>query len=192
MDERAVGTWEIYKLVNSETGEETELDGETTAMTVELTEDFRCIARTVVNGTPVETLWQWTADETAAGGKDRVITYTEGKAPIIIDLTTNTAIDGRTIGYLRKLEDVPADKHGDINGDGKINPVDASLILVKFAELSAPDSEEASEETVAKYDINGDGRITAVDASLVLAYCANLAGDETLTLDAFLAEKLNQ
>jgi len=86
----------------------------------------------------------------------------------------------------------PKEKRGDINGDGKINPVDASLILVKFAELSASDAETPSDAIIKKYDINEDGRITAVDASLILAYCADLAGDETLTLEAFLAEKVKK
>lgn len=94
-------------------------------------------------------------------------------------------------GYkFEAIDEAPKNKHGDINGDGKINPVDASLILVKFAELSAPDAETPSEALIKEFDINGDGRITAVDASLILAYCANLAGDETLTLEAFLADKV--
>ena len=83
----------------------------------------------------------------------------------------------------------PEIRFGDINLDGKINPVDASLILIKFAELSAPEAEPPSDEIVMRYDINDDGLITAVDASLLLAYCADLAEDETLTLEDFLDHK---
>ena len=192
MDERALGEWEVYKLVNTENGAEIELDGKTNSMIIALTEDFKCVAKAVINGSPVENEFLWTADETAAGGKDKVLIYAEGKNPMIFELNENTILDGKTVAHVKKHNDVPALKHGDINGDGKINPVDASLILVKFAELSASDSEKPSDEVVQKYDINGDGRITAVDASLILAYCASLAEDETLTLDVFLADKLNK
>lgn len=104
--------------------------------------------------------------------------------------------DNETHGFVEPYNDYfilkakkPETKPGDINGDGIVNPVDASKILVKFAELSAPDAEAVTPETIAQYDINGDGVISAVDASLVLAYCAELAGDENLTLEAFLEKR---
>ena len=78
-------------------------------------------------------------------------------------------------------------KSGDINGDGRITPVDASRVLMMFAELSSQGA-EITPEMVAVYDIDGDGKITSVDASLVLAYCANLAEDPELTLEDFVAE----
>ena len=93
-------------------------------------------------------------------------------------------------GYnFESIGDAPETRFGDVNGDGIINPVDASKILVKFAELSAPDANQPSSNIIAKYDINGDSLITAVDASLLLAFCADLAKDADLTLEAFLERK---
>ena len=103
---------------------------------------------------------------------------TNGYIKVVEDVTTTTAATTNT--------DANTAKAGDINGDGRINPVDASKILMTFAEL-ASGTVEITPEMIAMYDIDGDGKITSVDASLVLAYCANLAEDETLTLEDFIA-----
>ncbi len=57
----------------------------------------------------------------------------------------------------------------DINGDGKISPLDASLVLRYNAKLI-----EFTEEQVAAADANGDGRVSPLDASLFLQYDAKL------------------
>ena len=77
---------------------------------------------------------------------------------------------------------------GDSNGDGIINAVDASRILVLYAGLSSGEA-EATDKDFAACDINGDKLINAVDASLVLAYYASLAQSPDLTLEAFLEER---
>lgn len=73
-------------------------------------------------------------------------------------------------------------KPGDINGDGVISSVDASKVLIKFAELSSG----AASGNVDKYDVDGNKVVNAVDASLLLAYCAEIAITPTLTLETFL------
>ena len=101
----------------------------------------------------------------------------------------STAQDyAKKYGYKFEAMKEPS-KLGDIDGNGIINAVDASKILVKCAELSAPDAEEVTAEVIAKYDINWDGLITAVDASFVLAYCADLADDPDLKIEDFIAER---
>ena len=80
---------------------------------------------------------------------------------------------------------------GDINEDGQINSGDASYLLKYIADSS----ESISGNNIAGLrcrafgDINGDGKLTAIDASLILAYTAELASDENLTLEAFLASR---
>lgn len=190
--ERFIGTWSLYKYFDKESGDEKDI-GSNESYTFDITDDFKCIVtyEDKENGVSNSTECLWTASETETGGKNRILIvnpdYPSDK--IIAEIKDGEiSFDAPIItGFMKKKPDV---KHGDINEDGRINPVDASKILIKFAELSAPDAETPSAEVIAKYDINGDGRITAVDASLLLAYCANLAGDETLTLDAFLADKI--
>ena len=74
---------------------------------------------------------------------------------------------------------------GDVNSDGIINAVDASGILVLYAELSSGEA-KASDSDFLTCDINSDSLINAVDASLVLSYYANLAQTPDLTLQDFL------
>ena len=80
---------------------------------------------------------------------------------------------------------------GDINGDGIVNAVDASRVLVIYAELTAG-GDVLTAELFTVCDINMDGNVNAVDASLILAYYASLAADPTLTLDGFIADKLKK
>ncbi len=67
-------------------------------------------------------------------------------------------------------------KLGDVNADGKISPLDASLVLQYNAKLIK------ELENVEGADVNGDGSITPLDASLILQFNAKL-------INAFPAEK---
>lgn len=60
---------------------------------------------------------------------------------------------------------------GDVNADGRITALDASLILQYDAMLIN------SLENMEGADVSGDGRITALDASLILQYDAMLIQD---------------
>ena len=191
MDERILGTWIVSKTINTETGESL-LDLSAADYILTFNDDFTGTTAIVEKGGAVrEKVMFWTADETAAGGKDKVVVYGDDDSiPAIIDLNTMTFTDTnpKYVYYLEKKEE-PAAKFGDIDGNGLINAVDASKILVKCAELSAPDAETVTEEVIAKFDINGDGLITAVDASFVLAYCAELANDPDLKIEDFIASR---
>lgn len=58
---------------------------------------------------------------------------------------------------------------GDVNGDGGVDPMDASLVLQYDAGLWAPEG-----ESLAGADVNGDGEVDPMDASLILQYDAGL------------------
>lgn len=90
---------------------------------------------------------------------------------------------GITNGYIKILPT------GDVNGDERVTPVDASKILIEAANIAASPFDAMLRPTAyRKFDINGDGKVTAVDASLILAYCADLTDDPTLTFEAFIAK----
>ena len=77
---------------------------------------------------------------------------------------------------------------GDVNGDNIINAVDASKILVLYANINSGEA-EVTKQDMAVCDVNGDNMLNAVDASLVLAYYADLALKPELTLETFLEDR---
>ncbi len=62
----------------------------------------------------------------------------------------------------------PAKACGDVNDDGRVNSVDAALILQLEARLISSVANRPSG------DVNGDGRVNSVDASLILQFEARL------------------
>ncbi len=67
---------------------------------------------------------------------------------------------------------------GDVNDDGKISPLDASLALQYNAKLIGTDK-----VNVDATDVNGDGRITPLDASLILQFNAKLITEFPIAKD---------
>ncbi|MCR5707251.1 MAG: hypothetical protein K6G82_03170 [Ruminococcus sp.] len=58
----------------------------------------------------------------------------------------------------------------DVNGDGKVNAIDASMILAAYSAISTGQDPGLTEEQLDACDANRDGRIDARDASLVLEF----------------------
>ena len=54
---------------------------------------------------------------------------------------------------------------GDVNGDGKVNNVDAALVYAYHNKKSA-----LTEDQLAAADVNGDGKVNNTDAALIYAY----------------------
>lgn len=80
-------------------------------------------------------------------------------------LISGTDLDGPQIVATVDVDGIK----GDVNGDDKVNAVDAQNILKYSAGLSAFD---ASQLSLA--NVNGDGQVNAVDAQWVLKYAAGL------------------
>lgn len=70
---------------------------------------------------------------------------------------------------------------GDINGDGFIDAVDASLILAEYAVLSTSGISTFSDSQKVSADINKDGLTDACDSSLILAFYSYLSTNGTET-----------
>lgn len=58
----------------------------------------------------------------------------------------------------------------DVNGDGKVNAIDASMILAAYSAISTGEDPGLTEEQLDACDANRDGLIDARDASLVLEF----------------------
>lgn len=84
---------------------------------------------------------------------------------------------------------------GDVNGDGKVNAVDASVISIEYANLSTIDGVATfTDEQNKKADINYDGRIDARDATYASMYYAYLStiqpGEEEMNIFHFINQEL--
>ena len=69
---------------------------------------------------------------------------------------------------------------GDVNGDGSITGMDASLVLQYAANYDDETGESTVDIPLACADVNCDGVVSGMDASLILQYVANF-DDETGT-----------
>ncbi|MBQ8080050.1 MAG: hypothetical protein IJ236_08870 [Oscillospiraceae bacterium] len=84
------------------------------------------------------------------------------------------AVDGCSIiGHAYMDVEEAALTPGDINNDGTINSVDASLILVHLSLTGLDKPSEFTEAQIKAADYNGDGILDAADASAVLVYAAH-------------------
>lgn len=62
--------------------------------------------------------------------------------------------------------------YGDVNSDGKVDAVDASLVLEDYASVMSGRSYTLSSSQRAKAEVSGDDLVNAVDASQILAMYA--------------------
>ena len=87
-------------------------------------------------------------------------------------------------------------KLGDLNGDDKITPVDASVALMAYAKKQTqPDSsagyEGLTSSQIDAADVNKDGSITPVDAAQMLryySYCQTVTNpDDIISFEEFVS-----
>ncbi|MBD5159050.1 MAG: hypothetical protein HDT23_02235 [Ruminococcus sp.] len=67
------------------------------------------------------------------------------------------------------------ERKGDINDDGLIDAVDATLVLEHYASMSTEKTGTIAEDKLFCADYNGDGLIDAVDATAILMYYAEMS-----------------
>ena len=66
-------------------------------------------------------------------------------------------------------------KNGDVNDDGFVDAVDASLVAMHYASLSTNGTGTIDENRLAFADYNEDGLVNAVDASEICIYYAKMS-----------------
>ncbi len=59
---------------------------------------------------------------------------------------------------------------GDINSDGSINAIDASLVLSEYSSMAATQTSLLTSSQIALANVNADSSVNAIDASLILGY----------------------
>jgi hypothetical protein len=98
-------------------------------------------------------------------------TVTKPKTTTTTKLTTTTVTTTVPV-TTTTVPQPPKAKLGDVDGDGKVNAVDASYILSEYASTSTGHKPSFDPEKRRSADVNGDGAVNAVDASIVLSYYA--------------------
>lgn len=80
---------------------------------------------------------------------------------------------------------------GDLDGDGKINSSDATLILVAYSALATDSDTGLTDKQLEFADVNKDGVIDASDASAVLVYYSYASTGGTMSISEYYAPKKN-
>ena len=125
---------------------------------------------TVYTDNPVTTIT--TTVPSAPGGTTTTGPAVPGTTSVPAVALTTTSTTAPAANPVTTTKPVTAEKAlGDFTGDGKIDAVDASNILAKYAATSTGGAAPTADELAAG-DVNKDGKIDAVDASKVLAYYA--------------------
>ena len=74
---------------------------------------------------------------------------------------------------------------GDVNGDGKIDARDATMVLTTSVRIALDKDTGLNEEQKAAADVNGDGLINAADASSILRYAAAYANNADVKIEDY-------
>ncbi|HQM00550.1 MAG TPA: dockerin type I domain-containing protein [Ruminococcus flavefaciens] len=80
----------------------------------------------------------------------------------------------------------PAVIIGDVNENGTIDGIDASIIITEYARLSVGEDLSLTGRQFKAADVNSDGVLSAVDASAVLSYYAYVSVGGTMTIEEFI------
>lgn len=120
----------------------------------------------------------------------------EGRAP---SLFTNFKDDSKGVamnkhvfavgakGGIEILADPPI-VHGDVDGNGYIDGMDASMILTEYAHMSVGNDMGFKGWQFKAADVDGDGILTAMDSSLVLAYYAYSSSSGKLGIEDYIKQ----
>ncbi len=75
---------------------------------------------------------------------------------------------------------------GDLNGDGKIDSSDATMVLTHYAHLSVRQSGTLSDAQRNAAELTGDGKVDASDATMILRYYAYLSTGGKNSISQFI------
>ena len=76
---------------------------------------------------------------------------------------------------------------GDVDADGNINALDASMVLTEYAAKATHQPSTLDEVQALAAETNGDGNIDALDASEILSYYSYTATGGDLSFDEWMA-----
>jgi len=75
---------------------------------------------------------------------------------------------------------------GDINSDGSVNSVDASLAMAIYTQMSSESQLSFSNAQISAGDVNSDGSTNSIDASVIMAYYSSLSTGNNSEITEFI------
>ena len=188
MNESIIGTWDVYKYVNSDDGSVLPVDKSLNAASFVFTDDFKCmyIFENKVEDTTQKFELFWTADETATGGKDKVLIYAAPNSKAYsFDLKekTFTLLNGQAndnlVAYASKIDDTVT------TTTTTTAPVTSTTTTTAADEPPVTTTTQTEvPETGGFGDFDGNGVINAVDASYILSLYAELSTSDRQATEA--------
>jgi hypothetical protein len=130
----------------------------------------------------------WTTDSRASKYRTNPWSWLSSSSPSMATVSTSSSSTTTTTKVTPTITIVGTQSFGDVNGDGKINSIDAVCILVDYA------NELSGKKTVlaTKYaDINSDSKINSIDAVIILKYYAYALVNSNTTLTDYIKNKNN-
>ncbi|SEL37023.1 Transglutaminase-like superfamily protein [Ruminococcus sp. YRD2003] len=122
---------------------------------------------------------------------DAAAIYLKAAAGEGYDLIADISYDGKLSAsdVAAALKALPDNKHdmGDVNGDGKVDSSDASLILAEYSRLSTDGENLLTREQVISADLNSDGKTDSSDASKILGYYSHISTGGADDIVSFLS-----
>lgn len=98
-------------------------------------------------------------------------TTTTSPTPVVTTTTTTSPTPvGTTTTTTNPNPIEPTIKLADVNGDGVINPIDATIVLREYANTSTGGNSDLSAEQFAAADVNKDGKLNPIDSTIILQY----------------------
>lgn len=116
------------------------------------------------DGDPLTITWTFGGTETAAGAEVRHTWATAGSYPVTV--TVDDGLGGR-VGSNATIRVAPSAASGDLNGDGRVNSADLTILLYYKAGVLLPGVPPFT-GTAQQADLTGDGKVDAQDI-LILA-----------------------
>ena len=116
--------------------------------------------------TTTTTAKKTTITTTTTTKKTTTTSTTTKKVTATTTTTTTKPVVDPVVSYNPKM--------GDPSGDGKIDAIDASIVLNVYAKLATTKT-QATKDEIAYCDVNKDGKVNAIDASYVLSYYAYIS-----------------
>ena len=108
--------------------------------------------------------------------KGSVIDKNDGKTVVSCNISNVTVGNLPSYKILHTYENMVMDKLGDVNADGFVSSIDASIVLNLYIKNIVGEQLTSDEEIyMTRADVNKDGRVNSSDASLILSYYADLA-----------------
>ncbi len=79
---------------------------------------------------------------------------------------------------------------GDLNGDFRVDALDAAMLLVDAAAVGAGMPSSLTAEQLLSSDVNSDSQVNAIDAAFILQYAAYAGSGGGGTLEEYLSSRL--